>query len=639
MNSGKRIAGQQKEITVRLTIAIVLLLGPWLLSGCGSPYKEFSLDPIKLFQTKGQTALNSNQPSPETRQFLRLMFLDQSYRNDPQELIRVLEVKVKNEPTPQLRMAIAELALLRAREYERSDPHSALVGYLVAAQQCFDFLFSDPSGTVSGSLDPSYRFMADMYNFCVAAVVTLHETNTDIWQSRDFVYQGVNYHYEVVTEGRGIWNPRKLDYLYNSYEMRVSGLTNEYVSKGLGAPLVGIVDKPAGKPEWGRFYPPRVVSLPISAVILFDPMQKTDSGLSRTIRMVLYDSLQTDSTQIQNETIPLEADYTTPLGFQIRNINPLGVGLYNLFHSDEEVQRAGVYMLEPYRPDKIPVVLVHGLMSHPITWVSLINDLRGDPELRKRYQFWLFMYPTGLPIAYSGSILRDQLNELRGKLDPQGSNPNFNQMVLVGHSMGGLLSRLMVQDPGMTYWNYAINQPYESLDLDEQTKQLLKKMLVFEHLPFVKRVVFVCTPHRGSPMADAWYTKLAAGIVSLPGNVVQGAGKAVQGKVLNPEVAAVYTKSVPSALTLLSPTSLFMKIAPTVPLVPGIPYHSIIGIQKGTPGPGSSDGIVPYESSHLDCTESEAFVPSGHSAQEHPLAIAELKRILHEHLKSGSGGK
>ena len=366
MQNGMGVQRKPRPIAFPQKIVFFLLLGGWLLSGCGSPYKEFSLDPIKLFQTKGQTALNSSQPSLETRQYLRLMFLDKFYREDPQEIIRALVLKVRNEPSPQLRMAIAELALLRAREYQRSDPLLALVDYLAAAQQCFDFLFFERSSTASSSLDPSYRFMADIYNFCVAAVVTLHEKNTRHLAITRFYLSGR----QLPLRGddrrsRNLESAASSDYLYNSYEMRVSGLTNEYVSKGLGAPLVGIVEKPVNKPEWGRFYPPRVAAHPISAVLLFDPIQKTDSGLSRSVRMVLYDSLQTDSIQIQGETVPLEADFTTPLGFQVRNINPLGIGLHNLFHSDDEVKLAGVYMLEPYRPDKIPVVLVHGLMSSP----------------------------------------------------------------------------------------------------------------------------------------------------------------------------------------------------------------------------------------------------------------------------------
>lgn len=620
-------------------IVFFLLLGGCLLSGCGSPYKAFSLNPVKLFQDKGQNVLNSNKPSSETRQSLRLLFLEESYRKDPSQVIRTFQQKIRREPTPESRIALAEIALLEARKIKRSDPHMSMVYYVIAVQQCYDYLFSDDPSNAFSPLDPSYRFVADMYNFAMAQIIVFHDNQTNIWFNRDFTYEGVNYHYEVINEGAGIWNPRLFDYIYNTYEVRVSGLTNEYVTKGLGAPLVGIVDRPVEKEAFGRFYPLRLAAYPMSAVILFDPPQQTDAGPTRSVRLVLYDPLQIDSIPIQGKTVPLAADFTTPLGLQIQNVNPFEVGLHNLFHSDDEVKNAGVYMLEPYRPDKVPVLLVHGLMSSPATWISLFNDLRGDPELRKRYQFWFFMYPTGLPIAYSASILRDQLNEIRGKFDPQGTNPNFNQMVLVGHSMGGLLSRMMVQNPGMTYWNYAINKPYESLDLDEQNKQLLKKLLIFDSLPFVKRVVFVCTPHRGSPMADQWYTKLAAGIVNLPGNFVEGAGKAVQGHFLTPEVAAVYTKRVPNSLSILSPSSLFMKLTPTVPLISGVHYHSIIGIQKGIPGPGSSDGIVPFESSHLEGAESEAFVPCDHSAQEHPLAIIELKRILHEHLKAIAGRK
>jgi pimeloyl-ACP methyl ester carboxylesterase len=291
-------------------------------------------------------------------------------------------------------------------------------------------------------------------------------------------------------------------------------------------------------------------------------------------------------------------------------------------------------MLEPYRPDKIPVVMVHGLMSSPATWAGMFNDLRGDPELRKRYQFWFFMYPTGLPIGYSASILRDQLNGVHAMYDPNGTNPNFNQMVIVGHSMGGLLTREMVQDSGTKYWDYYFKEPFETINLDPNTKQMLKKLMFFEHLPYVKRVVFIATPHRGSPMADEWYTHLLSGMVGLPETISTTTTNVVSKGVLTETVASNYTKKAPDSLMLLSPSSPFIRATNTVPLRSDIPYHSIIGTRKLTTfGAGTSDGIVPYWSSHLDFTESEKLVPSGHSAHEHPLAIAEVKRILHEHLE------
>jgi pimeloyl-ACP methyl ester carboxylesterase len=613
---------------------VVLLFCLALMGGCGSPYKSVDLDPLKLFQEKGKNAVNSTKPSWETRQTLRLMFLDESYRKDPQQVISAIEQRVKEEPTPELRMALAELSLLEARRYTKSDPQKAIVYYLVSALQSYDYLFSDTRSVSSSPLTPSFRFMADVYNLAVSDLIDLRVSRTDKWDSKDFEYEGVHYHFEVVKEGPGVWDPTWFDYLYNSYEIRVTGLANEYITKGLGAPLVGIVEKPSEDPHFGRFYPPRLVSYPVSAVLLFDPAKDTDPP-SREIRLVFYNSLEIDSIEIQDRTVPLEADFTTPLGLQLRKTNPFRVGLRHLTESDVELENAGIYMLEPYRPDKIPVVMVHGLMSSPATWAAMFNDLRGDAQLREKYQFWFFMYPTGLPIGYSASILRDQLNAVHAAFDPDGTNPNFNQMVLIGHSMGGLLSRTVVQDSGTKYWDYFFKEPFETINLDSETKQLIGHVMFFEHLPYVKRVIFIATPHQGSPMADRWYTGILSGMVNLPSVVSETTAKISGGQAMTQSAASEFTKKTPNALNLLSPSSVFMKATSSIPLRSDIPYHSIIGTRKSTDdGAGTSDGIVPYESSHLNFTESEILVPSGHNAHTHPLAIVEVKRILYEHMSS-----
>jgi hypothetical protein len=158
--------------------------------------------------------------------------------------------------------------------------------------------------------------------------------------------------------------------------------------------------------------------------------------------------------------------------------------------------------------------------------------------------------------------------------------------------------------------------------------------MFFEHLPFVKRVIFVATPHRGSPMADEWYTRMLAGMVNLPSNISGGLADIGGGATLTESASEAFTKKTSSALVLLSPTSIYTQTTNKIPLRSDIPYHSIIGTRRpATVGAGTSDGVVPYESSHLDFTESEKLVPSPHGAQEHPLAIAEVKRILHEHLE------
>jgi len=613
-------------------LTLISAFGLCLTGGCGSPYKSVRLDAADLFKEKGESAVNSTAPSWETQQTLRLMFLDKSYRKNHQQVIAALEQMVKKEPTHELRMALAELSLLEAKRYNKSEPQKAIVYYLVAAQQSYDYLFFDTPSAGLSPLKLSFRLMADIYNLAVAEIITLRENKPDRWESKDFDYEGTHYHFEVVRQGPGVWNPELFDYIYNSYEIRVPKLVNEYTSKGLGAPLVGIVEKPAQDPNFGRFYPIRLVACPVSAVLMFDPVKNTDPP-SRDIRLVFYDSLQTDSVAIQNQNVPLEADFTTPLGLQLRGTNTLKQGLHNLIQSDVELKDAGIYMLEPYRSDKIPVVMVHGLMSSPATWANMFNDLRGDAELRKRYQFWFFMYPTGLPIGYSTSILRDQLNAVHAMYDPNGTNPNFNQMVLIGHSMGGLLSRGMVQDSGTKYWDRFFKEPYETANLDPNTKKFLKNIMFFEHLPYVKRVIFISTPHRGSPMADQWYTQFLSGMIEMPAVVSDTTDKMTSGGALTQSAAEAYTKKTSNSLALLSPSSIYIQATNTVPLRSDIPYHSIIGTRKSTTvGEGTSDGVVPYESSHLDFTQSEKLVPSGHGAHRHPLAIAEVKRILREHL-------
>jgi len=273
-------------------------------------------------------------------------------------------------------------------------------------------------------------------------------------------------------------------------------------------------------------------------------------------------------------------------------------------------------------------------MSSPETWIEMFNDLRGDPKLRSKYQFWFFMYPTGLPIIYSSSLLRQELLAIQAKYDPQASNPNFNNMVILGHSMGGLLTRLMVQNSGNTYWDSVFAKPIDEISVDQETKQLLKGLFFFEKLPFIKRVVFLATPHRGSDLADMWFAKWGASLVKLPG-LVTDTGESIFN--LKKEELAIdpeeFSRQVPNAIELLSPTSNFLKTAIKVELSPDIPYHSIIGVRHSKEALGSSDGIVPYKSSHLDFTVSEKLVPSGHNAQKHPLAIDELKRILKLHIE------
>ena len=270
----------------------------------------------------------------------------------------------------------------------------------------------------------------------------------------------------------------------------------------------------------------------------------------------------------------------------------------------------------------------------------MYNDLRGQPEIRNHFQFWFFSYPTGLPILYSSSILRQDLLDIQQKLDPELKNPNFNNMVVVGHSMGGLLSRIMMQNSGDAYWDMVFTKPIDEIQIDESTRELARQVMFFDSIPFVQRMIFISTPHRGSPLADKWYSSVASGMIDLPSNLVDSTQTLVSDKkLLNQKIFKNTKKIKLRSIDNLSPTDPFIFEYIKRPVRSDVTYHSIIGTRKSDIGPGSSDGVVPYESSHIDFAASERLVHSGHGAHENPDAIDEVKRILLLHLQESESTK
>jgi hypothetical protein len=287
----------------------------------------------------------------------------------------------------------------------------------------------------------------------------------------------------------------------------------------------------------------------------------------------------------------------------------------------------GLYFLQPYDPDRIPVVLVDGLMATDQMWGNVINDLEMDPVLRERYQYWVFGYPTGNPIAYSALKLREALAGV------DKMYPNHKGYVLISHSLGGVISHLQVVSLKRENWERVVGEPAKEIFKTLPPDGLVHRALVFNANPRIKRVVFICAPHRGSKLAISPMAELAMRLITLPSNVA-GAIKQV-----GPELKEVRgLQDRPNVGTGLSPDSPALRTMNTVPIQ--APYHSIIG-NRGKPGPltDSSDGIVPYWSSHEDKALSEVIVPGPHGLVNYPQNIAELKRILHVHLNTASPTK
>ncbi|MGH7926639.1 MAG: esterase/lipase family protein, partial [Candidatus Binatia bacterium] len=277
----------------------------------------------------------------------------------------------------------------------------------------------------------------------------------------------------------------------------------------------------------------------------------------------------------------------------------------------------------------MPLVLVHGTASSPARWAELVNELENDRGFWEHYEIWLFMYNTGNPIAYSALLLRDALSELVAELDPEGKDPGLKNIVVMGHSQGGLLTKMTVIDSGMRLWPFSV--PPEDLNVSLETRDLLTRGLIIKPLPFVKEVIFVATPHHGSYQALGLLGNFASWLVNLPGRFTKLSLDILtlqkQGFVLGP------FSGIPTSITNMNPNNRFIKSLVGIPIVDGVVAHSIIAVQgDGLPEKGD-DGVVKYLSAHIDGVASEKIVRSSHSTQGHPETIQEVKRILVERTK------
>ena len=145
----------------------------------------------------------------------------------------------------------------------------------------------------------------------------------------------------------------------------------------------------------------------------------------------------------------------------------------------------------------------------------------------------------------------------------------------------------------------------------------------------MSRVIFVCTPQRGSYRASVSFARVVSDLISLPSNLTVVLGELV---LQNPDKMVMRgVARLPTSIDNMTPGNPFIKTLASLPIAPEIPAHSIIAVKGDGPVERGSDGVVRYRSAHLDGVESELVVHAGHSAQAQPEVIEEIKRILREH--------
>ena len=443
-------------------------------------------------------------------------------------------------------------------------------------------------------------------------------------------------------------NPWFYEAIFMSDEVDPTFRLRESVTvEGMGIPLAGLAPRGGSRPHANVLKDNGNVHT-LTAILDFDRMVDGKPTL-RTIPRLMNEHIFIGKNKVRQ---PLAANFSVPIALFWKLSDADGTELLGAFRPKKAINTMGLYFSEPYDPRKIPVVFTHGLMSGPATFANLTNRLLVDPVIRENYQFWFFGYPSGLAWTIPASRQRQALKELMQEYNPRGTSREMNNIVMVGHSMGGLITRfnnstkpwtlmkgVFELSPetfeGMTLENW--KKGMAPLHYDEQTLERLQNNFIFSPPQGVTRIVYMATPHRGSTFADNWIGRLGQRLIDLPSDMLEEVTRIAtlsRGMfLLNP----LQLKDELTSIRQLSPNSSLVKYMSELRGSPNVPVHSIIGDRGRNDTPNSSDGVVKYHSSHLDWSASEKIVPSGHSVQDDPAAAVELRRILREHLMKVKG--
>jgi pimeloyl-ACP methyl ester carboxylesterase len=594
------------------------LLALLLAAGCATPIGVERADPQSVHRELTGNVLSTGELSDFTQNVLRLGGIAENAENDPAAALATLhEAVTTGLAGPNAMFAYAELAFKHGSE-GGGQPY-----YLASAVYAFAYLFPGREGEAPSPFDPRYRWAVELYNLALTkAFETAGGARVEL---RSGVYELPFGRLDLTfNQDRLVWGDLRFTEFAPAAELEVRGLRNRYRRPGLGAPLAAAATPL--KPIEG-FQVAARQRAPVTAVLRIEDARRALADGQLHGILELYAPTDPEQITIAGRTVPLEVEPTASLAFGLSNPDIWATELRGFLFGDL-LRRAptNLAQLQPHQRGRSPVVFVHGTASSVGRWADMVNDLLSDPAIRDRFEFWFFSYETGNPIPYSALQLRQALEQAVASLDPAGQDAALRDMVIIGHSQGGLLAKMTAIDTGSRLWDQISTKPLDQLRLQPDTRKLLRQSLFLEPEPFVGRVVFIATPQRGSYLAEYSLGSFVAGLVRLPFNLLRATGDIVTN---NPDAFRFDPKRTRfGSVYGMTPGSPLITGLSEIPVAPGIPAHSIIAVRGDGPVEDGSDGVVRYQSAHIDGVESELVVRSGHSVQANPQAVLEVRRIL-----------
>lgn len=627
-------------------LKLAVCLAPALFAGCaGVPIGADRVSPERAYNQVEESALGSGRLSSSTVALLNRHDLKSLAESAPAEALARLHRKALETGERDLLFALAELSYHAGRRLAAPVPAQPVTPgrrnrtsltntpriegdprdyYLGASVYAYLFLFGEAMGEKPDGFDRRHRLACDLYNYGLGlALAGPGETEPVVrfeGGTRRLPFGEIGLRLDTT---RFQLPMADVDQFLMADQFSLKGMSVRNRKGGVGVPLIALGRRQADL-QVRRAAPSTVfLRLPGS-------LREIERGGAEGV-LELFSMFDAATVSLNGAEIPLEADFTAARAYVLGQRYAWASGRM-MFLSPQPALKSRLILSEPYRPGRIPLVLVHGTFSSPVRWAEMINTLNADPVIRSRYQIWMFLYGSSQPILISGDLLRSELSATVARLDPEGRDEALRRMVVIGHSQGGLLTKLTATDTGNTLWQQFSKKSPEELNMTEEQRETIRRLAFSKPLPFVETVVFIATPHRGSFRSSGLARHLVRKLVSLPQATLQVTNDLLTG-VQGIESPEMFNGLVPSSVDGMSPKNPVMLALAEIPVAPGIDAHSIIPVRGDGPRENGDDGVVAYRSAHVDYVSSELVLRGGHSCQSMPTVIEEVRRILREHLE------
>lgn len=604
--------------------AALLLLVATGLSACAVPLKIERRDDFVPLAPLNEFILEDGDLSYVAKLVLQTADLATLWEDDPDEALRQLHRRAEGIDTRINLYALSELSFARGLDTDDRDH------YLAAAVYAWYFLFGEADQNPPDGFAPMFRWACQIYDMGISRGFLDEPGGNWVPEAGDRRLPIGTVRVEVEEGGFQVGG-LEFDRFIPADEFVIRGMRGRVRGLGIGAPLLARSTQKE-RPSGASYFPPNL-TVPGTALLRLGGEFRDLSERGADAVLELHSPYAGDrTTEIRGRTVPLETELSMPLAASLGDRTFLSFETSAFFGGTTAFEN-GLLLLAPYQPGKVPVVFVHGTASTPTYWAELLNELMRDPEIRQRCQFWLYIYRSGAPVLASAADLRDAVCGALRAFDPQGADPALREMVVVGHSQGGLLTRLLATSSGDRFWKNANSKvAFQDAKLDDDDRKELERALFFEPLPSVRRVVFLATPHRGSFLSEGLVRTLGSWLAGIPKRTIDLTQR-LTAKGLGPVLGFEPGTEVrmPTSVDNMAPNSPFCMALADLPIAPGVQVHSVIGALGEGPLEEQDDGVVAYTSAHLD-VGTEVVVRSPHSLQGHPRTVAEVRRILRAHL-------